>query len=86
MRLFQVIAQHDAPVRDLFFVKEMGSGMLLTGSWDKTLRYWDLRWVSQTGWLPSYAPSLLADDSTRSAGLRLQPTRSRCPRGCTPWT
>ena len=39
----QVVAQHDAPVRDLFFVKEMGGGMLLTGSWDKSLRYWDLR-------------------------------------------
>ena len=39
----QVVAQHDAPMRDLFFVKEMGGGMLLTGSWDKTLRYWDLR-------------------------------------------
>ena len=39
----QVVAQHDAPIRDLFFVKEMGGGMLLTGSWDKTLRYWDLR-------------------------------------------
>jgi hypothetical protein len=43
MLLHQVVAQHDASVRNLFFVKEMGNGMLLTGSWDKTLRYWDLR-------------------------------------------
>ena len=39
----QVVAQHDAPIRHLFYVKEMGGGMLITGSWDKTIRYWDLR-------------------------------------------
>ena len=31
-----------APIRHLFAVKDM-SGMLVTGGWDKTLRYWDLR-------------------------------------------
>ena len=39
----QIVAQHDAPIRHLFYVKEMGGGMLVTGSWDKTIRYWDLR-------------------------------------------
>jgi WD domain, G-beta repeat len=40
----QVVAKHDAPVRHAFFVKELGgTGMLITGSWDKTIRYWDLR-------------------------------------------
>ncbi len=37
----QQIAQHAAPVRHCFFVKDMN--MLVTGSWDKTLKYWDLR-------------------------------------------
>ncbi len=38
----QVVAKHDAPIRHLFSVKEMNN-MLVTGSWDKTIRYWDLR-------------------------------------------
>ena len=37
----QVVAKHDAPVRDCFFVQQLN--MLVTGSWDRTLRYWDLR-------------------------------------------
>ncbi|GAB4819139.1 hypothetical protein N2152v2_006185 [Parachlorella kessleri] len=37
----QQIAQHAAPVRHVFYVKDMN--MLVTGSWDKTLKYWDLR-------------------------------------------
>lgn len=39
----QVVAKHDAPVRQCHFVPSLGSGMLVTASWDKTLRYWDLR-------------------------------------------
>ena len=38
----QVVARHDAPIRHLFSVKDMSS-MLVTGGWDKTVRYWDLR-------------------------------------------
>ena len=38
----QVVARHDAPIRHLFSVKDM-SNMLITGSWDKSVRYWDLR-------------------------------------------
>ena len=38
----QVVARHDAPIRHLFSVKDM-SNMLVTGGWDKTVRYWDLR-------------------------------------------
>jgi mRNA export factor len=37
-----VVARHDAPIRHLFSLKDM-SNMLVTGGWDKTLRYWDLR-------------------------------------------
>ncbi|KAL0335144.1 UNVERIFIED_CONTAM: protein RAE1 [Sesamum radiatum] len=41
---------HDAPVKELAWIPEMN--LLVTGSWDKTLRYWDLRqqnptWVQQ---------------------------------------
>ena len=35
------VAAHDAPVRHLAWVPELN--MLVTGSWDKTLKYWDLR-------------------------------------------
>ena len=38
----QVVAKHDAPVRHLHYLKDMNN-MLVTGSWDKTIRYWDLR-------------------------------------------
>ena len=38
-----MVAKHDAPVRHCFYVKGLGSGMLVTGGWDKTIRYWDLR-------------------------------------------
>ena len=37
-----VVARHDAPIRHVFSVKDM-SGMLVTGGWDKSIRYWDLR-------------------------------------------
>lgn len=35
------VGAHDAPVRHAAFVKELG--LLVTGSWDRTLRYWDAR-------------------------------------------
>lgn len=35
------VGMHDAPVKDLAWIPEMN--LLATGSWDKTLRYWDLR-------------------------------------------
>ena len=38
----QVVAKHDAPVRHVHHLKDMNN-MLVTGSWDKTVRYWDLR-------------------------------------------
>ena len=38
----QVVAKHDAPIPHAFHVKDM-SNMLITGSWDRSIRYWDLR-------------------------------------------
>lgn len=35
----QTVAKHDAPIRHIHFF----NNMIVTGSWDKTLRYWDLR-------------------------------------------
>lgn len=37
----QQVGQHAAPIRHCFFVQQLN--MLVTGSWDKTLKYWDLR-------------------------------------------
>lgn len=37
----QQVAQHAAPVRHCFWIPQMN--MLVTGSWDKTLKYWDTR-------------------------------------------
>ncbi|RKP33673.1 WD40-repeat-containing domain protein [Dimargaris cristalligena] len=38
-----VIAKHDAPIKSMRYVQVNNQWVLLTGSWDKTLRYWDLR-------------------------------------------
>lgn len=39
------IAIHDAPIKHVFYSKDMGNGSpcVITGSWDKTIKYWDLR-------------------------------------------
>eukprot|EP00887_Chlorella_sp_A99_P007661 scaffold20.g7661.t1 len=37
----QQVAQHGAPVRHALFLQQLN--MLVTGSWDKSIRYWDLR-------------------------------------------
>jgi len=37
----QQIGQHDAAVKEVFFLDEMN--MVISGSWDKTLRFWDMR-------------------------------------------
>lgn len=41
----QQVAAHDAPIRAARFVDvpNSNSAMLVTGSWDKTIKYWDLR-------------------------------------------
>jgi mRNA export factor len=44
------VAAHDAPIKHVFHCPDMGNGSacLVTGSWDKSLRYWDLRAPSGT--------------------------------------
>lgn len=37
------VAQHDSAVRCVRTFEANGSPMLVTGSWDKTIKYWDLR-------------------------------------------
>jgi mRNA export factor len=39
------VAVHDQPVRAVRFIDnpQGGQQMLVTGSWDKTIKYWDLR-------------------------------------------
>lgn len=40
------VAAHDAPIRSCHFMSNPaagGSPLLVTGSWDKTVKYWDLR-------------------------------------------
>lgn len=41
----QQVAAHDQPIRSVRFFQMANSNqpMLVTGSWDKTIRYWDLR-------------------------------------------
>ncbi|KAI0346068.1 WD40 repeat-like protein [Trametopsis cervina] len=39
----QQVAQHDAPIKVVKWIETPGGGILATGSWDKTLKYWDLR-------------------------------------------
>jgi mRNA export factor len=44
------VAAHDAPIKHIFYCANMGNGSpcLVTGSWDKSIRYWDLRAPSGT--------------------------------------
>lgn len=37
------VAQHDAPVKTCHWIKSPTYSCLMTGSWDKTLKFWDLR-------------------------------------------
>lgn len=38
------VAGHDAPIRSVrYSTSSSGSSFLVTGGWDKTLKYWDLR-------------------------------------------
>jgi mRNA export factor len=37
----QQIAQHDQPIRGIKFVPQ--ANVVVTGSWDKTVKYWDTR-------------------------------------------
>ncbi|PWO00328.1 WD40 repeat-like protein [Tilletiopsis washingtonensis] len=38
----QQVAAHDAPIKSVRWV-DQGAGILATGSWDKTVKYWDMR-------------------------------------------
>ncbi len=37
------VAVHDQPIRCVQMMQTGGAPMLITGSWDKTVKYWDLR-------------------------------------------
>lgn len=37
----QTVGQHDAPIKSMAWIEELK--LLATGSWDKTVRYWDTR-------------------------------------------
>ncbi|KAF8626414.1 hypothetical protein AX17_006581 [Amanita inopinata Kibby_2008] len=37
------VAQHDSPIKVVKWIDAPQAGILVTGSWDKTLKYWDLR-------------------------------------------
>lgn len=39
----QQVAGHDAPVKAVRWIDSPQGGFLVTGSWDKTIKYWDLR-------------------------------------------
>ncbi|KII89844.1 hypothetical protein PLICRDRAFT_29077 [Plicaturopsis crispa FD-325 SS-3] len=44
----QQVAQHDAPIKSVKWV-DMQGGLLATGSWDKTVKFWDLRTPNPIG-------------------------------------
>ena len=38
----QQVAQHDAPIKVVKWIETPQGGILATGSWDKTIKVWDL--------------------------------------------
>eukprot|EP00916_Digyalum_oweni_P019775 GHVL01033014.1.p1 GENE.GHVL01033014.1~~GHVL01033014.1.p1 ORF type:complete len:185 (-),score=25.73 GHVL01033014.1:874-1428(-) len=46
----QQVAQHDAPIKRCIFLDDLN--LLITGSWDKTIKFWDLRQPVAVGTLP----------------------------------
>ncbi|KAF1811117.1 WD40 repeat-like protein [Eremomyces bilateralis CBS 781.70] len=44
-----IVAQHDQPIRSVKMFQTNGNNMLVTGSWDKTVKYWDLRQQTPIG-------------------------------------
>lgn len=45
----QQVAAHDQPIRCVRMFQANGNNMLVTGSWDKTIKYWDLRQAQPAG-------------------------------------
>ncbi|KDQ59327.1 hypothetical protein JAAARDRAFT_34068 [Jaapia argillacea MUCL 33604] len=45
----QQVAAHDAPVKVVKWIESPQGGILATGSWDKTVKYWDLRSAQPVG-------------------------------------
>lgn len=45
------VAQHDAPIRCVRYFEANGTPMAVTGSWDKTVKYWDFRTPTPAGTL-----------------------------------
>ncbi|KAH8893284.1 WD40 repeat-like protein [Thozetella sp. PMI_491] len=43
------VAQHDQPIRCVRYFEANGTPMVVTGSWDKTIKYWDLRQQTAVG-------------------------------------
>ncbi|TFK45799.1 WD40 repeat-like protein [Heliocybe sulcata] len=46
------VAAHDAPVKSVRWIESHQGGILVTGSWDKTVKYWDLRSPHPAGIVP----------------------------------
>ncbi|KDE04671.1 Poly(A)+ RNA export protein [Microbotryum lychnidis-dioicae p1A1 Lamole] len=42
------VAQHEQPIRIVKWI-DQGNGLLATGSWDRTIKYWDLRTPNPVG-------------------------------------
>jgi len=45
----QKIAVHDSPIKSAKFVEVSGTEILVTGSWDRTIKYWDMRSPNPVG-------------------------------------
>lgn len=43
------IAQHEQPIRCVRYFEANGTPMAVTGSWDKTVKYWDFRSPTPAG-------------------------------------
>ncbi|KAI8827285.1 WD40-repeat-containing domain protein [Fimicolochytrium jonesii] len=69
------VASHDAPIKSCRFMEFQGSTIAVTGSWDKTLRFWDLRQPTPVHTFPlpercyamdAYGPMLVVGTADRN--------------------
>jgi WD40 repeat protein len=76
----QQVAAHDMPIKSVRFINVNGTEALATASWDKTLKYWDLRRTIFMVWLKYRTNSYCDRHVARKGVLHGHQGESACGR------